>query len=508
MRVRAADASLVRAIVEGRPAKALRVLLVQSHSRGGVVSIDPYVDDEGESIGHKPPLGLLSVATAVRELGGHVVKVLDCLAQNLSDPEVLTAVAEFRPHIVGISAWTDYWWPASSLGRAIKDAHPGVFLVYGGPHVGVFPQETLDMPFVDAVVCGDGEIPMLALCNALAEGREPPDCPGLHARGTEVRRDASMFFILPDLDILPIPDRTLLPLDVYGSSVATEDRVTTMVTSRGCPYHCNYCKLHFQKPQYRSAREVVREFKAVAALGIREIEVYDDTFTWSKKRVQEICHGILEAGLTLRWAIRDRVNMADRETLALLRKAGCRRVNFGIESGVDRVLERIGKNITVAQAERAVRLAREAGMEVLTFFMLGNIDEQRQDMERTIAFALSLDADYAMFSVTIPYPGTPLYAEALERGIIPRDFWREHALRPERDFVIPHFIEDILTLEELIQLRNTAFRRFYLRPRYVLRQLRSVRGVGEILRKAGLAFRLFYGQIVSRIEKSRGAGRK
>src|SRR5262249_36521334 len=294
------------------------------------------------------------------------------------------------------------------------------------------------------------------------------------------------------LDDLPHPDRTLLPITNYGSVLSHERFVTTMITSRGCPHRCTFCKLNFQKNIARSAASVIDEFKKIHALGIREVEVYDDTFTWSRKRLIDICKGLIEADLKIEWAIRDRVSARsiDEETLNLMYRAGCRRIHYGVESGVQRVIDRMKKRITLDQARRAVRLAKQAKMTVLTYFMFGNLDETVDDMEKTIDFAIELNADFAQFSVTIPYAGTEMYDEALASGIIEEDYWVEHARRPEPDFLPPKLIENHADLSTLLKIRDRAVQRFYFRPRFILNKIWSLRSFSEFFRKARMGIQL------------------
>lgn len=471
-------------------ARPLRVLLIQPPTTGCVRSLLPQVEEDGEGIGYKPPLGLLYVATTVAERSKHQVKVVDGIAQQLSFEELRRIAVEFKPDVVGISAWTDWWYPAYTTGRLIKEALPAAHLTYGGPHLGIYPKETLEIPFVDSVIVGDGEIPFLYLCNMLSHGIKDNALPGLHFKEHGLKTCGDTFYIQKELDELPIPDRTLLPLALYGSVLSKTDLVTTMITSRGCPYKCTFCKLNFQKTLCRSAESVIEEFRKIAKLGIREVEIYDDTFTWSKKRLVDICEGLIREGIQVEWAVRDRVANAQADLLQLMYKAGCRRIHFGVESGVDHVLERMRKQITTKQARRAVEMAKDAGLVVLTYFMFGNLDESYADMQKTVDFALELDSDYCEFSITIPYAGTEMYTEALKNGLITTDYWKDYAMNPVPGFFPPQIIEQGATVPQLIELRNQAVRRFYFRPRYMLRQLREVGSLWEFVRKARMGGKL------------------
>jgi radical SAM superfamily enzyme YgiQ (UPF0313 family) len=474
-------------------ARPIRVVLIQPPIHQGVKSLLPQVDDEGgEGIGYKPPLGILYCATTLKEFTPHEVLVIDAIAGRLNFEDVVQRVKEFNPEVVGISAWTDFWYPAYRTGQLIKEALPNVHLTYGGPHLGIYPAETLAVPFVDSVVVGDGEIPFMYLCNMVANGVTENSMRGLHLKPDGVKPSPDTFYIHGDLDELPIPDRTLLPVEAYSSVLGKDSFVTTMITSRGCPNRCTFCKLNFQKTIARSAASVIEEFHRIHKLGIREVEIYDDTFTWSKKRLIDICEGLIAANLGIKFAVRDRVSSSsvDLEILRLLRRAGCTRIHYGIESGEQRILDRMKKNITTDQARKAVRLAKKAGMTVLTYFMVGNLDETENDMQKTIDFALELDADFAQFSITIPCAGTEMYKEALQTGIISKDYWSSYAANPVPDFMPTQLIENLVDRTILVAMRNQAVRRFYFRPKFIIKELLKLRSPAEFLKKARMGMQL------------------
>jgi radical SAM superfamily enzyme YgiQ (UPF0313 family) len=470
--------------------RSIRILLIQPPATGCVRSLLPQLEDGTEGIGFKPPLGLLYVATHVHKSSIHEVKVIDAQAQRLDFRDLARETVAFQPDLVGISAWTDWWYPAWETGRTIKAALPGVHLTFGGPHISIYPAETLSISFVDSVIVGDGEVPFLYLANMIANGNLDNDLPGLHFKRQGIKRSPDDIYVHSDLDGLPQPDRTLLPIDIYGSVLSKGDYVTTMVTSRGCPHRCTFCKLNFQKNLARSAQSVLEEFRQIRALGIREVEIYDDTFTWGRTRLRQICEGLIAENINVEWAVRDRVSKAEPELLELMRRAGCRRIHFGIESGVQRVIDRMKKQITVDQARSAVRAAKAAGLTVLTYFMFGNLDETLEDMQATVDFALELNADYAEFSVTIPYAGTEMYEEALSSGLIKRDYWRDYALNPVPHFVPPELIENNVSLKQMMEIRNQAVRRFYFRPKYIYRELSNLSSFREFLRKTRMGLRL------------------
>lgn len=470
--------------------KPIRVLLIQPSAQKGVHSLLAQVDEDSTSIGAKPPLGLLYLASTLKQQTSHEIKIIDALTLHLDPDEILKEAIRYQPHIIGISAWTDFWYPAFSLGRILKKHLPNTFLVYGGPHVSIYYRETLEFPFVDAVIAGDGEIPLINLSQMVTNNSFHNNIPGLHLKQYGPKKTEPIY-IQKDLDSLPIPDRTLVPINLYGSILSKTGQSTTMITSRGCPWKCVFCKLSFQKTLSRSAENILEEFRQIRELGIKEVEIYDDTFSWSRKRVSEICSHLIKDNNTVKWSIRDRVNRADPKLLELMFKAGCRRIHYGIESGVDRVLEDIGKRITIEEARNAVRWAKDAGMTVLTYFMFGLPGETVEDMKETVNFALELDSDYCEFSITIPYPATEMYHTALKNRLISSDYWQEYARNPAPDFCPPQLIEEFADQEKLISIQKKAIRRFYFRPKYLTKQLLTLKSINEFRQKANMGIKLF-----------------
>lgn len=440
-----------------------------------------FLQTEGEGIGNKPPLGLLYIASYVLENSSHEVTIVDMMARSLEDEEIVKEIGEISPHVIGISCWTDFWYPVYRLISLIKKHFPGVYITLGGPHVGIYPRETLNNEYVNAIIVGDGESSMLNLINHLSCG-EPLFKDGVYIK-TNPFPEKFNFHTEKNLDNLPIPARGLLPLKDYTSVLAKESKITTMLTSRGCPFQCVYCKLNFQKTIYRNAKNVVDEMEQIQKMGIREVEIYDDTFTWSEKRVEEICRGLIERGISLSWAVRDRVSNITEETLALMKRAGCTRIHLGVETGNQEILKNIKKRITLEEAVRSVTLAKEAGLKVLTYFMVGLPGETEKEVRETIDFAISLDSDYAEFNICIPYPGTEMYLEGISKGIIPVDFWLEYVNNPVPDFRVPYLYEEYLSKDEMIRLCNIAIKRFYFRPRVIFRELLSCSSFGEFRKK-------------------------
>ncbi|MBI1987784.1 MAG: radical SAM protein [Nitrospinae bacterium] len=439
-----------------------------------------------------PPLGLLYLAARLLEEGRHQVKVLDGPALGASHEAIEQEIREFRPQVVGILALTFHLLDSLAVAERAKRVDPEIHVCLGGPHVYLYPRETLGFPFVDSLVLGEGEVTFPALLSALEAGKALDGVKGLaFRRGGEVILTEPRPLI-EELDSLPFPARQLIPYRRYYSVLGKEGLMTTMITSRGCPFSCIYCgRFHIGKRfRARSAQNVVDEMEACVGMGIGELQVFDDIFTLDKRRALAVCQEVVRRGLKVSWAIRSRVDTVDRELLDGLSRAGCRRISYGVEAGSDEILKNLKKGITTRQAEDAVRMAQEMGLTVLADFMLGSPGEQREHVLRTIDFALKLKPDFAQFTVTTPYPATELYLEGLRRGVIARDYWQEFAQNPGEDFVTP-FWNEHLSREELLELFRLAYRRFYLRPSYILRRFRRMGSWKEFANTARAGMRVF-----------------
>lgn len=475
--------------MEPSPNKDLSIVLVQPSKHEAVRSLFTFHKNEG--LGHKPPIGILTLATHLIAQGFTNTRCLDAQLDDLSPEQTAQRLADAKPDVVGFTAWSEFWYPTWKTINLTRERLPQCKLIVGGPQCLVYPGETLEHSDADYVVAGDGEDTLTDLVHGLASGRPIPDLPGLWRKEARTIKPPTIeMAVAANLDDIPGPDRTLLPHTRYNSVLNPHDHETTMVTSRGCPFKCVFCKIHAQKVNSRAVERVVDEFRDIAALGITDVQVYDDTFTWSRQRAIDICNGILRSGIKIRWAVRDRVNKADPELYALMRKAGCYRIHFGVESGSETVLAASGKNITLEQVNYAIRTAHQAGFTTLAYYMFGFLDETYADALRTIDFAIKAKSDYAVFAVLIPYPGTELYSSARARGIIPYDFWAEFTKHPVPDFDIPHLIEQHMDRRTLINLRDKALRRFYFRPRRIWWELARLRSYRELREKTKMGLNI------------------
>jgi radical SAM superfamily enzyme YgiQ (UPF0313 family) len=469
----------------------MKVLLIRPpHHHMITTNVPESVDTE---TGMYPPLGLLYVAAGLKAWTDTEVELLDAPALHLDQKGIGERAAEAKADVVGIQAMTFTLVDAIATVRTIKSACPNAHISLGGPHVNLYPEETLSIEGVDSLVLGEGERPFADMINTMAGGGEIAN-----VAGVSVMRNGKISTTLarplePNLDDLPQPDRDLIDNPLYWSILAKRRPITTAMTSRGCPMKCIFCdRPHLGKTfRYRSALSVVDEMEDCTKHGIHEIFLYDDTFTIKRERIFEIRNEIKRRGLDVQWDVRARANTLDAEVLKAMKESGVARIHIGVESGSSRILKIMKKGITTEQAHNAFNLCRKFGITSLSYFMLGNPTETREDIEMTMQFIRKCRADYAHIAITTPFPGTELYRMGLAQGIFERDYWRDFAANPDERFKPPAWLENF-TQEELEDMRQEAYRAFYGRPGRLVRQLFAVRSFKELWAKARVGARLLF----------------
>jgi radical SAM superfamily enzyme YgiQ (UPF0313 family) len=374
----------------------------------------------------------------------------------------------------------------------VKKINSNTRVVLGGPHVHLFPEETINLKNVDYLVLGEGEEAFKELLDHIDENSNLRKVPGLVFKDKEKVINTGIRPSIKDLDNLPFPARHLVPYRQYTSLLSKGDVATTMFTSRGCPYKCSFCdRPHLGKVfRARSARNVVDELEDCTNMGIREFLVYDDTFTVNKKRVIDICNEIVRRGLDIGWDIRTRVDTINEEVLVHLKKAGCQGIHYGVEAGTEKILTVLKKGITIEKVTEVFDLTRKYKIPILAYFMIGNPTETRDDILTTFKVTRDLNPDFVHMTILTPFPGTKIYLDGLKSGIIKKDYWREFALNPTPDFTPPHWDEHF-SREELSELLVQGYKSFYIRTSYILKRIVSVRSLPELKKKAFAGLKVF-----------------
>ncbi|MCL4492880.1 MAG: B12-binding domain-containing radical SAM protein [Nitrospirae bacterium] len=432
-------------------------------------------------INYWQPLGTLYVAAVLRE-AGHKVTFIN--GAFLTHQELLDALREFKPEFIGIYSTTFGWNKAKKTADDCKGMFNGhVFICAGGPYPIAVQEQCLHDAgeCIDAVVTGEGEFSALEMVERLQAGKGLEGVPGVMYRDGERVVTNPPRPLIADLDSLPFPARDLLgDTNLYIPPPATYRRkpVAVLLTSRGCNRQCIYCfqmdKTRKSGIRFRSVENVLMEIEHCLNRGYREIKFIDDTLASDYDRAMQLAREIKARKLDFTWFASACVNQVDRPLLQAFKDAGCWAILFGAESGVQKNLNTIRKGTTLEQIRKAVKDAQEAGLRVSTPFIFGIPGETFEEGLQTIDFAIDLAPDIANFHAITPFPGTHLHDNLDKYGTISEDL---------TDFTYQGaaFIPHTMTREDILTLRQIAFRKFYSRPSFILKRILELRNPHDLM---------------------------
>ncbi len=383
-------------------------------------------DDGRVKIMSFPPLGIQTLAPIARQRG-HQVRMFDTCHPQMKASDIAAAIREDSPDVIALSCLSTTTYPAvKSIAEQFKAEAPDTPIILGGVFASMNPVQILgDCQHIDCVGVGEGE-------ELLPDYLDNLDDPGLVAglvwrKGEEIVQNTARPLI-EDLDRFPYPDRTSLPIDYIESlpldvpAVLSLDKFTTMQTSRGCPHNCIYCNIPAffnRKWRCRSPEHVLGEMQELNDMGYRSVYFTDEHFLLNRKRIKEICDGIIERKLEFRWGCEGRVDSIAIDQFPLMRKANCFALSFGIEAGSQKVLDRLNKKQTLKQIEHATSEAKRHGIpRAHGFFLIGTPDETEEEILESFRLAARLKLDTFNFNRLCVYRGTPLWEEYVDRGII------------------------------------------------------------------------------------------
>ncbi|MGB9977917.1 B12-binding domain-containing radical SAM protein [Methanobacterium sp.] len=410
-----------------------------------------------------PPLGIAYMA-AVLEENNFDVSVIDASAMDMTWEALEKEIGRNSPNVVAITALTPTIEQALKTAQLVKKVCPDTVVVMGGYHPTFNHQELLEKDFIDIVVMGEGEFTVLELAKTLKNKGDLVEVKGI-AFDNVVTPPRPL---ITDLDSLPFPALHLLPMDHYRL-LNMKTNVATMITSRGCPMQCSFCAsaaLHGPKMRLRSPEKIVDEMEyLINEYGVETIAFMDDTFTLHSKRVKQICAEIKKRNLNVFWGCTARVDTLSEGVLKEMREAGCITMFMGVESADQQVLDHVNKKTTIAKIKQAFELSRKEKIRTIASVVLGMPGDTKESMSQTIKFVQELKPSYAIFSLATPYPGTRFYQQMKEKNLIKVKDWSKYTL------ISPIIDTMECSLEELKKIQSKAFRKFYLRPRYIFSQV-------------------------------------
>lgn len=459
-----------------------RVLLIES----------PYsYGKDHVLVGKYFPLGIGYLAAYLRS-HDHTVKIFQPTTDANYYAELFSLIKDFGPNIVGISVMTPTYFNAHIICKTIKERFNDCWTVLGGHHVSAVGVDVMEeSSTADFAVIGEGELTLLELVRELETAKPKFEkIDGLIWRNKEgdvvINRPRQL---IEDIDNLPFPDRSMVDISKYRlhSYIDFGKKSATMITSRGCPFKCMFCSSwltmgdHYR---YRSVDNVMSEIKEIVEnYGIDHIVFEDDTMTLKRDRIEAICDGLIQMPQKPTWYCLSRVDSMDYDLAKLMKKAGCRMVNFGIESGSSEILKKIGKRISVSKAIEVIRACHKAGLRTQCTFILGFPYDTMETMKMTLDAAKKIGPTIAIFFPLTPYPGTEVYEKFLDKDLMRKNVedWNNFTMTYNTSGIS---VNDKYSGKEIRDLAYLWNRKFYLRPKQLIKLAKTVNSVESFIRLA------------------------
>jgi radical SAM superfamily enzyme YgiQ (UPF0313 family) len=427
-----------------------------------------------------PPLGLLYLA-AMLEKKNISVQVLDAALNKLDIEQTFSTVKNISPKIVGITVCTPDYSIIDKFAFILKKEFPELIIVLGGPHPTLDPQGVLNSEHIDYVVRGEGEYVFSELCTSILNGEisQLDSVRGLSYRDNSEIVNNPDSPLIENLDELPFPARHLVPLMKYRNygRVYYRKPVGVMITSRGCPMHCIFCAHEIFGNRYRfvSAQRMVEEIKLLQKeYGVREILFREDNFTANRKRAFQFCDLIINEKIDITWMCLADANSITEPLAQKMKEAGCWHVGIGVESGNQEIQKVLKKNLNLEHVKNVFNFLHKAGLKTLAFFMIGNFADSAETVRQTINYAKSLNTDFAIFTITSPFPKTELFDMAVRDQLITNFRFDQISNNPSIfKQKSPILRTKSLTSKQLRNMQLRAIIEFYLRPKQLLRILKN-----------------------------------
>ena len=420
-----------------------------------------------------PPTDLMYCASVAQKTGA-VCKIKDYSVENGTLETLKQDIADFQPDIVLVNIASTTFDTDILAVKAIKAVSENILTVAEGAHFLTFNKSVLEeYGELDVIIRGEPEITF----GEIVESKDLAEIDGITYRtGDEIIHNKDRAF-LENLDELPFPARDLVKNELYTRPDTGEKQAIIRVAA-GCPYHCFFClatPVSGVKVRYRSAENIIAEIRECQQkYDIQSFVFWSDLFTANRDFVLELCEKIKTEGLKIRWSANSRVDKIDEELLKVMKSSGCNLMSFGIESGSQEILDKIGKDITKEQAENAVKLCKKVGIKTFAYFVLGLPWENKEHITQTIDFSLKLDTDYVNYYTATVLPGSRFYDYVLENNLGEmKDFYTNPYYYP---CVKTHY----LSKEEIKNFHKYAVKKFYLRPKYILKKLAEIQSFTQL----------------------------
>lgn len=337
--------------------------------------------------------------------------------------EVRSAIREFSPSIIGIYSATPQFPSAKVVARIAKEWNPSVKVIIGGPHPTFTGEDVFADPNMDIAVRSEGERTIVDLLGALETGRNLESVQGI------LFRQGDRIIRTPDRELIQDLDSLCFPHEYAKDVLKDYDKFSIyhfhrIYATRGCPYNCFFCGSRYiwgRKVRFRSPENVAKEIQALQRLGLHHIHFDDDTFGVNSQYIRALCHAIKTQCPGITWSCEIHVKLVNEENVAVMKEAGCNRIQLGLESGNDEMLRKIRKGITTKEALTAIQIIKKYGIKLTTFFIIGFPEETEETLQDTFKFMKSIPG-FLVFNIFTPYPGSEAYDFCKQQGLIGKDF--------------------------------------------------------------------------------------
>jgi len=446
------------------------------------------IDIVSKEFGLFPPLGI-AYAAAIHERSGQEAIIIDANALRLSKEEVLSRLREWKPDMLAFLL-TAYSFHDTLPWIYFLKEKTGLPVLAGNVLCAMYPQAVMSHAAIDYMLIGPATRTLPEFTRRISRNESLEGLPGACWR-----ENSRVIITMPatfkeDFAELPFPARHLLPNHKYHAVMSKRTPYTIMITSKGCNAKCTFCHIHGIPYSAQTPERTVAEIEeCITKYGIREMDIFDPSFTMDRERILSICRLIAEKGFDIHWACRARVDQVDEELLRVMRRAGCRRILYGIEHGQKARLDAMRKEIDREQIKETVALTKKAGIIPIGFFMLGVPGETEESMAETLRYALALGLGYAQFHRTIGKPKTALAREVASH--LGYDYWEEFIKGnvPERRLPSPW---TDLPDAKIQAFAKAAYWSYYFRPMYLLKIIFGIRSFDEFKRYVRSAWGLVF----------------
>ncbi len=454
-------------------------------------NIGHYKEAAEKQRGIYPSLGLGYIA-AILEKENHQVKIIDCDAENVYLKDIEEISNKYQPDLVGIYIMTWTYQQANKIAKLIKSINPMIKIVVGGSGVTCMPEPILKYGNFDFGVIGEGEITIIELIKTIQENKTNFS----KIKGLVFKQNKKIIIneprpLIKNVNSIPLPARHLMPIKKYYDVFTKKKHFATVIATRGCPFNCIFCdrKNRMGKRwRVRSPKNIVNEIEDIKSkYNIKEFMFFDDNLIVDKDWTYQLCEEILKRNLKIIWECRARADrLLDEDLVKTLKKAGCYRIRIGFEAGNNKILEILKKGITVEQSRQCAKICKKTGIEIFGYFMMGSPCETEETLQETLDLALEIDPSFAIFSKTILIPGSELFDWGVKHGYIAKDHWEKFIQGKEKNGA-PAIDAKQLPEKFIDKYIKLANKKFYMRPKYILRKLLDIRSPYQLWRQAKMA---------------------